>query len=285
MKMSERGELSEEALSGASSGASSISTPEPTDKLTPPGASDTKVFKSPSEASIAAAQIPSHRRFGKLVHKHEVPRKVFHVSIGFLTLALYVNGIQFSQVTPVLTALLVSIGSVDFFRLRHSGFNKLYCKVVGFLMREKEVNTVNGVVWYLLGLVIVFALFPKDISLVAVLLLSWADTAASTIGRAYGYLTPKIGSKSLAGTGAAYVTSAISIWVLYAYFLPTYSQFNGPNDITWSPDHSKVSLLQFTLVGGAIGAVSEAIDVFDDNLTIPVLSACFTWVFCQLVRV
>jgi len=74
------------------------------------------------------------------------------VSIGFLTLWLYTIGVSLSQVTPVLVAMFVVIGSCDLIRFKYPEFNKLYVQAVGFLMREKEVKTFNGVIWYLLGI-------------------------------------------------------------------------------------------------------------------------------------
>lgn len=226
--------------------------------------------------------IPSHKHFSVMIHKHEIPRKTLHVSIGFLTLWLYTIGVQFQDVTPILATLFVGIASCDLIRFKYEEFNRLYIKVVGFLMREKEVSGFNGVIWYLLGLVIVFLLFPKDVSLLAVLLLSWADTAASTIGRAYGYLTPKIGSKSFAGSGSAFLMSSFSCWVLYSYFIPSYPEVNRPGDIMWSPETSKITYPWLILIAGVVGSISEAIDVFDDNLTIPVLSATLMWIIIKV---
>jgi diacylglycerol kinase (CTP) len=193
---------------------------------------------------------------------------------------------QFSQVTPVLTALFFIIFTTDFLRFRNAKLNKLYCTFLGPLMREREVSqSYNGVIWYLLGLIIVFSLFPKDVSLVSVLLLSWADTAASTVGRAYGHLTPRISSrKSLAGSLASFATGLISAGLLYQYFIPRYAQWNSPADIMWTPETSVIPLWLLMLLVGLIGAVSEAIDVYDidDNFTIPVLSAFFMWPVIKL---
>lgn len=234
---------------------------------------------SASLASLAGVTIPSHKQFGALIHKHEVPRKVFHSSIGFLTLWLYTQGVVLTQVNPVLITLFVVITATDFMRFRNAALNKLYCQILGPLMREKEVNTYNGVIWYLLGLVIVFSAFSKDIALLAVLLLSWADTAASTFGRAFGHLTPKFGRKSLAGSMASFTTGVISAVLLYKHFIPAYSHLNQPGDIMWTPQTSNIQFPLLVLLSGLVGAVSEAIDVFDidDNFTIPVLSACFMW--------
>lgn len=105
--------------------------------------------------------ISYHEKYRYFIHKHEIPRKVLHVSIGFLTLALYLRGIQLSQVTPILVALLAIIVSLDLLRFRSKKFSEYYITGFGFLMRESEVDKWNGIVFYLLGLIIVFILFPK----------------------------------------------------------------------------------------------------------------------------
>lgn len=232
-----------------------------------------------SISSMSGLTLPSHKAFGKLIHKHEVPRKVFHSSIGFLTLWLYTKGVVLAQVTPVLAALFVILTTTDYVRFRNETLNKYYCKMLGPLMREKEVNTYNGVIWYLLGLIIVFSLFPKDISLLSVLLLSWSDTAASTFGRAYGHLTPKFGRKSLAGSIASFMMGVISAVLIYKYYIPKYNYVNVPGDIMWSEDTSNIGFPLLVLLIGLVGAISEAIDVYDidDNFTIPVLSAFFIY--------
>jgi len=46
--------------------------------------------RSPSPLGL----IPLHRHYRNLIHKHEIPRKLLHVSIGFTTLRLYVTGLQ-----------------------------------------------------------------------------------------------------------------------------------------------------------------------------------------------
>lgn len=239
---------------------------------------------SASTLSLSSLTIPSHKQFGKLIHKHEVPRKVFHTSIGFLTLWLYTQGIVLTQVTPILFALFIIVTGSDFLRFRNADLNAIYCKVLGPLMREKEVNTYNGVIWYLLGLVIVFTLFPKDVSLLSVLLLSWADTAASTFGRAYGHLTPKYGNKSLAGSLASFATGIISSILLYKYFIPKYDYLNKPGDVMWTPETSSIPFPLLVFLVGLVGAISEGIDVFsiDDNFTIPVLTAFFVWPVLKL---
>ncbi|KAJ8608416.1 hypothetical protein MRB53_039668 [Persea americana] len=53
--------------------------------------------RSPSPLGL----IPLHRHYRTLIHKHEIPRKALHVSIGFLTLQFYTRGLQTPAITPV----------------------------------------------------------------------------------------------------------------------------------------------------------------------------------------
>ncbi|KZS96909.1 hypothetical protein SISNIDRAFT_387379, partial [Sistotremastrum niveocremeum HHB9708] len=127
----------------------------------------------------------------------EIPRKTLHSSIGFLTLSLYVNGGTPQPVIVVLTGTLAIVASADFLRFRFSTFETLYETFLGFLMRESEKHKINGVVWYLIGVLFALYFYPMDIAVVAILILSWADTAASTIGRLYGRYTPALPSRVL----------------------------------------------------------------------------------------
>lgn len=67
------------------------------------------------------------------------------------------------------------------------------------------------------------------------MILSWADTAASVIGRKYGKYTPKLPSppfakrKSLAGTTGAFLFGGLSAYLFFTYATP----FGSENDLTW----------------------------------------------------
>ncbi|GMG03191.1 hypothetical protein B5S33_g3153 [[Candida] boidinii] len=231
--------------------------------------------------------LESHKRFGNFVHKHEIPRKVFHTSIGFITIFLYLNNVQTYQIRNPLLIGFIIMFSIDLIRLNSTKINNLYCKYLGFLMREKEINTYNGVLWYLLGLIIVFSIYKKDICLMSVFLLSWSDTAASTFGRAYGHLTPKIArGKSLAGSIAAFITGVFASYLLYDYLLPNFPLVNNNihSDLSYDKDNNILNVHFLSLLSGLVAAVSEGIDLFnwDDNFTIPVLSSGFLWVVLKL---
>ena len=264
--------------------------------------------RSPSPLGL----IPLHRQYRTFIHRHEIPRKLLHVSIGFFTLDFYRRGIQTNQITPWLFSALLPIAATDFLRHRFHSVNKLYIRCLGALMRETEVSGYNGVIWYLLGAFIVLHFFPKDVGVMGVLLLSWCDTAASTFGRLYGRYTVRIRrGKSLAGTLAAWAIGVITAAAFWGYLVPAVGSF--PND---APDaymfNGSLNLIpsfarnligeipetlseKATITGpfalgvmslwtGFVAAGSELIDLFgwDDNLTIPVLSGVGMWGFLKV---
>ncbi|CAB4252942.1 similar to Saccharomyces cerevisiae YOR311C DGK1 Diacylglycerol kinase, localized to the endoplasmic reticulum (ER) [Maudiozyma barnettii] len=236
---------------------------------------------------VTEIHLKSHEWFGDFITKHEIPRKVFHSSIGFITLYLYTQGIDYRSVATPLIIAFVNIFILDLIRLRWSFFNKLYCRCVGALMRKKEIHTYNGVLWYLLGLIFSFSFFSKDVCLISLFLLSWSDTAASTFGRKYGHLTPKIArNKSLAGSLAAFTVGLLTCLVFYGYFVPHYNYLNKEGEIMWSPESSRLGLMNLSWLGGLVAALSEGIDIFnwDDNFTIPVLSSIFLHSVIYLFR-
>lgn len=262
--------------------------------------------RSPSPLGL----IPLHSRYRNFIHRHEIPRKLLHVSIGFLTLHLYSRGIQTHQITPVLFTTLVPIAATDIIRHRSEKINGLYIRCMGALMRETEVSGYNGVIWYLLGAYVVLRFFPKDVGVMGVLLLSWCDTAASTFGRLYGRYTPRLRTgKSLAGTLAAWFVGVVTAAAFWGWFVPYIGSF--PNDpegafmftgrlnllpdclrglLGWPGDSSSTTITGplalgvMSVVSGFVAAGSEFIDLWgwDDNLTIPVLSGLGLWGFLKV---
>lgn len=213
--------------------------------------------------------------------RNEIPRKFLHGSIAILTTCLYLKGTQFSQVTPVLISMLIPIATLEYLRFASSRFNRMYIAVVGPLMRENEKTgkQINGVIWYLVGLIIVLSIFPKDVSLLSIYLLSWADLAASTVGRAYGKYTRKIiGNKSLAGSAAAFITGVVATLFVYRFLFAQCAEYNPPSTILYNEHLSKISVYGLAVIMGFAAAVSELLPVVDDNFSIPIICACVQWI-------
>ncbi|KAF2758453.1 phosphatidate cytidylyltransferase, partial [Pseudovirgaria hyperparasitica] len=236
----------------------------------------------------------------------EIPRKILHVSIGFVTLYLYTTGRQPTSIHPVLLTLLIPIAATDVIRHNYPSVNRFYIRCLGALMRESEVDGWNGTISYLLGAYLVLLLLPKDIGVMSILLLSWCDTAASTFGRLWGKYTPQVRrGKSLAGSIAAFITGIATaglFWGVISHYTPAEYDtgryafaFQGalvlPGQVRELLGVSKevvtisggLALGVMSIWAGLVGSVSEAIDLFgwDDNVTIPVLCGAGLWAFLR----
>jgi len=155
----------------------------------------------------------------------------------------------------------------------------------------KYQNSINGVVWYILGVNFALSFYPRDVATVAILMyvvcvkfimygshmsifsLSWADTAASTFGRLYGAYTPKLPArlpflrlplaprKSLAGFLAATLTGACIAFGFWGFVAPLCA---GRTQLTWSWDDGVRQVLNDGVAtnlgaGGATGLLILAV--------------------------
>jgi glycerol-3-phosphate acyltransferase PlsY len=119
-------------------------------------------------------------------------------------------------------------------------------------MRERETTRPWSSTYVLLSALLVFWLFEKDISVVALCFLAVGDPAASIIGEKFG--RRKIWGKSLEGTAACFL-SCLVVGVFLA------------NTVL------SVSLLAI-LAGSFCAALVELLPLhLNDNFTIPILPA------------
>lgn len=158
---------------------------------------------------------PGKSMYAHLVHEWEVPRKVFHCITGFVVLYLYRMNVNVQIIIQTLFYIFLVVASADLLRLNSPTFERFFESVLSVLMRESEKERVNGVVWYLVGVMTSLHFFPEDIASVSIIVLSWCDPAASTFGRMFGKRTPSLPGgifsrrKSLAGFLAAWMVGSL----------------------------------------------------------------------------
>ncbi|KAH8102311.1 hypothetical protein BXZ70DRAFT_931436 [Cristinia sonorae] len=233
----------------------------------------------------------------------EIPRKALHSSIGLVTLYLYTHHVPPRPVITALGSVLAVVIPADVLRLQSPAFERLFERVLGAFMRESEKKSTNGVIWYIFGVLFVLAVYPVDVAVVSILILAFADTAASTIGRLWGYLTPPLPRnlpilglplaprKSLAGFLAAVVTGATVVAGFWGWTVqmgvanPLWTWENGLVEAQTDVLSGWAGLAVLSVVGGLVSGVAEALDLgsLDDNLTLPIISGGCIWAFMKLV--
>jgi len=165
------------------------------------------------------------------------------------------------------TILLISLGAAIFIflafeltRLKVPGVNRWFLSVFKPLLRGEEASRLTGTGYTLVGALIAFLVFPRDIAVVAVSFLAVGDAMATMVGKWIGRTRlpgkGKTGKgKTLEGSLACFISCLIVGFICY---------FAGLD----------VGLL--AILVGALGAtVAEAIPLprpLNDNLTIPLFA-------------
>ncbi|SNX86551.1 related to HSD1 - ER membrane protein [Melanopsichium pennsylvanicum] len=224
-----------------------------------------QAVKRPSSSSSSSPRtdgpvVPANKK------SWEIPRKIFHSSIGFMVLHLYLSGTNLNAIVRSLSYFLGIVVTADVIRLNNDDFERLYERVLGFLMRESEKDKVNGVVWYLVGVIASLHFFPEDIACVSIMILSWCDTCASTFGRAFGRYTPPLPSppfarrKSTAGFLAAIISGALTSYLFWCTSIA--SAGVRTNGISWSGSgYAHPAIFGTDRVPGAAGTGWESLSV------------------------
>jgi dolichol kinase len=210
----------------------------------------------PPRVSCVAPTVPAHGA-GRGLFFHpatsrlgvEFSRKILHISSGTIALIYWLIASR----DGMLTLLAIGVGIAVLVEvLRHAmpGFHRLFRAGVGFMVRDQEWGRVCGATYVLIAAWLSVWLFPAPIAQAVILILAFADSAASLVGLRYGR-TQFLG-KSLAGSLAFYFSAAIILWIAL-------------------PDAHGIALL-----AAAVGTLAEALPALrlgrlelSDNLMIP----------------
>jgi diacylglycerol kinase (CTP) len=192
-------------------------------------------------------------------------RKIWHFLGVVAVIYLYHNSSRSEglQLAFIVTLLALAVDS-----LRHSlpTVNKVVCKILAPIMREREKDKMAGLTWLMVGVLIIMYIFSDDVVTLSLLFLAIGDPIASFVGLKYGR-DQIVGKKTLQGSVAAFFVCFV-ISAFYFYFQ------NLMTD----------RLLIVSVLAGLIGAVTELVPIFrlDDNLTYPVLSSGLLWVLFEV---
>jgi dolichol kinase len=133
---------------------------------------------------------PSEPDFSEVVRKTEglQPwRRVFHATNGTLVvLAVAVLGLKSSTAIIILAAVLAFSVILDVARLFDPKVNILFFRAFSSLASPREAKKIASSTWYALSLLLALLLFPQPYALAGILVLAWADPAASVVGQKWG---------------------------------------------------------------------------------------------------
>ena len=208
--------------------------------------------RSTREAREAGEGAPPE--LGELIHRTrglQPWRRAFHAANGVAVALLPGTlGLGRGPVLVVLGVLLVVVLAADLARLRVTALNALFFRMLPSLASPREAVGIASSTWYLVGVVLTYALVPARVAGPGILVLALADPAAGTAGRLWG--RRRLGNGTWLGSA---VFLAVAFLVL-ARHLGVAAGF--------------AAALLVTLV--------EAVPWrLDDNVTVPVAAAFAAW--------
>jgi dolichol kinase len=183
------------------------------------------------------------------IPRGERGRKAIHYTATLIPL-IYHFLVDKRVAIIILGILTGSIMIAELLRMIIPGLRELYLRIFGDLTRPHEhQNNLTGASYVFLGSFMVIWLFPKPIAVIALLFLTVGDSTACLIGMSFGRIRIW-GQKTLEGTLAFILSSLLVTWWV-------------PHIPFW-----------VKLIGAGAASILELIPWrFDDNLTIPSLSA------------
>ncbi|MBI4198981.1 MAG: hypothetical protein HY535_00710 [Chloroflexi bacterium] len=179
-----------------------------------------------------------------------LPRRLFHMAAASLFPVLALVLARDMLLTLLLGTATLMVGA-EALRVAFPRFNALFRQAFRGLMRAEEERHVTGATYVLLGTLACFALFPRDLAILAVLFVALGDPAAALVGRRFP--RGRVFGKSPWGSLAMVATGLAVGGLLHAA---------GAVEFHW-----------IMAVGAVVATAAELLPLpLDDNLRVPLLA-------------
>ena len=194
-------------------------------------------------------------------------RKIYHMVSGLICFALYAFVLTRTEALWVLGTVGGVWVTLDLLRFKVPAINNAALRLFGNLMRREELIRLTANSFYILGLFVIVAVFPKPIVLLSVLYLAVGDPVAAVAGTLYGRRRI-VGKKSVEGAAANFLAALLVTFAYGAFYL----------------GYSFPEVATLAIGGAAISVLAELTPApVDDNFSIPVLSGIGLSLFLFLV--
>jgi dolichol kinase len=150
---------------------------------------------------------------GKISIANEFKRKLIHLSSSSIGFFYWFNT---KELTLIILVIMFAITfTVDLLRYFSPSFNKFFLSLLRPILREHEADSkkivFTGSTCLLFSCIFCIYFFPKEIAIMAILVLTICDTTAALIGKNYGKIA--YNNKTLEGTITFFLTGAIILFV------------------------------------------------------------------------
>jgi dolichol kinase len=199
-------------------------------------------------------------------YRAEIARKLFHMtSLAFPVIYFFITK---QLAVQILLPITLTILLLDIAKKFHQPSADVFYRTFGYILRqyerETQLKSLNGVTCFFIAASLATVFFPKYVTIMSFLMLTFSDTASALIGRRFG--RTKIRGRSLEG-GIAFVIVAVAVVLL----TPKIEYRMGEYLIC--------------SVAAVVGAVAEILsgDTINDNIVIPLSIGASLWLSYFLV--
>jgi len=204
--------------------------------------------------------------------KNELARKAIHFFSLLIILVYFLVSDFFNQRIALTFLVLILIIFIEFEFLRLEVRRKIPIlnKIWAWTRRRKEKHLLGGDVFFLLGAILVLAVFDPKIAIAAILMTTFGDLAAALIGKKFGkhkIIKNKTWEGSLSELA---INLIIGVIVFLVYQDLPFS--------TWQP-WAVISVMALTAT-----LVETSVNKLDDNLLIPVFAGFVGQIMTLVLR-
>jgi dolichol kinase len=182
------------------------------------------------------------------INTFELRRQVFHVLVGIsvIIISLYLPYSDYFLFSVLLFGILLSFLSV---------YLKIPIVYRFLCIFERDCNKRfpgKGVLFFFMGALLSLKLFPRDIALASIIILTFSDPVSHFVGRNFGKIKLINKRKNIEGTIAGIIAGTL----FSSFFVPIWLSFIG-----------SLFAMLFELAGMKMAGES-----IDDNLLIPLIA-------------
>lgn len=192
--------------------------------------------------------------------KRELARKFIHILSILILLIYFFVSENFSSKIALLLLVLLLIIFLEFEYLRIELRRKIPIvkNIWEYVQRKKEKHGLSGSVFFLIGAILVLAVFDTKIAIAAILMTTFGDLAAALIGTRFGkhYFMKERAWEGTLAEFAVDILIGISVFILY-----------GGEPITSFAVWILIIVMAITAT-----LVETLVYKMDDNLLIPVFA-------------
>lgn len=209
--------------------------------------------------------------------KKELARKFIHLlAVIYLVIYILVSDMFDSQIALlVLVFMLIILIELEYFRMEIGMKIPIMSTIWKYVRREKEREVLGGDIFFLLGAIIVLAIFDIKIAIAAILMTVFGDMAAALVGKRYGkHYLPRLKSKAWEGIAAEFFVDII-VGIIVMFWLQWGNLAVMLDLKTW--------LIVFAMALTAT-IVETKVSKIDDNLIVPVFSGFIGQIILKFVE-